>query len=86
MEQVDVKNDCKIDFYELKVGGTEVQRDKVKIILNEFAEVLNGRIGGTKLIAHEIRLTHPQPIALKPYSYPRAKQQMIDNMLCNVKG
>lgn len=73
-----VKNGCKIVVF--LVGDTKVQRDKVKIILNKFAEVLSGRIGRTNLIEHEIRLIHPQSIALNQAGPYRTKHVALDSV------
>lgn len=55
------------------------------MVVGNFAEILSGKIGRTKLIEYKIRVTQPQPIALNPYPYPHAKQQMIDDMLQDMK-
>ena len=69
------------DLSALEITGDPETRANFTAILNKYAEVFSGRVGRTKLIEHDILLKNPTPIALKPYSYPLAKQAIIDEMI-----
>ncbi|KAL4107216.1 hypothetical protein QTP88_017599 [Uroleucon formosanum] len=74
------------DLSKLEFGNDTETRVKLTEILNKYAIVFSDKVGRTKLIEHEIFLTDPSPIALKPYPYPQRKQAAIDDMVRDIEN
>ena len=56
---------------------SEVQRDDVRGVLNDFSDVLSDLPGRAGIIEHEIKLVHDKPINVKQYPLPFGAQEAI---------
>ncbi|XP_025405877.1 uncharacterized protein LOC112680094, partial [Sipha flava] len=74
------------DLSTLEISGDPESRAELLKIIEKYADVFSDRIGRTKLIEHDIILKKNTPIALKPYSYPSAKQAIIDDMIRDMES
>lgn len=73
------------DFSEIQISSDPIIHNRLKDIHLKYSEVFSGKIGRTKLIDHEIRLRTTTLIALNPYPYPDGKQNIINEMIRNIK-
>ncbi|XP_063603234.1 uncharacterized protein LOC134779162 [Penaeus indicus] len=58
---------------------SESQIDDLKVILNEFSDVLTDKPGLTNTIEHVIRVNSDKPVRQKPYPIPNSLLKEFDN-------
>ena len=59
-------------------GLTPDQKAEAEELVHEYADIFTDQPGTTNLGRHEIKTTTPEPVRVKPYPMPYAKQKVIE--------